>query len=129
MSENESKFNPEPRENYESSVRELVDLASKTGFEISPETQRCLDEVNAENIGEAISAWRPHAELFASQAEGEYWHPRQMGLLILEAAIILKAGLAEDFFEAAESVEDYAFGARLNGTLEDFKTIIKTINR
>lgn len=106
MSQQEKGFNPD-HERSERTQR-LLELIGELRLPATPEMESLANSITSENAVEVIRQWRPLAEKVAEQSTGEEWQKAQVGLLIEEAKLMLKAGMMEEFFEAAEDAALYA---------------------
>jgi hypothetical protein len=112
MPEQES---PEARQELiESSVRDLEQLARRLGFVSNPEMDAIMSEINQENFYELLHRWRSLAEVMGKETlPRDSWFRFQIGLLVSEAAIQLKAGQMDEFVISMDDVREYALSVGL----------------
>lgn len=73
-------------------VSRLGELVRELGFTSTPEMEQLTSALNADNLIETVQAWRPLAEAHVGELAPELWHRAQVGILVEQARLALKAG-------------------------------------
>lgn len=126
MSETEGKYGREMRDYSEISGR-ILGLAERVGFQSTSELHAISADLTPDRILEQMPAWRDQAEKIVLGTTGPDQFKAELGMLVMQAGLQLRAGFTEDAFDGLHDAKRYAENLGLNELVVTIEGIVSEI--